>query len=73
MEESGDCVEPEGLYGTYINSKIASKLPPVSPCRINGMDVLSLREPDGMLSALYGNDFLKPDRLWINGKWVKTN
>jgi hypothetical protein len=72
LEESGDCVEPSGLYCTFINSKIALPLPPVSSCQINGITTSSFIDPEPMLSVHYGKHFLKPDYLWIDGEWTKT-
>ena len=71
LEENGLAEEFYGPFGSWIPSYIGSPLPPVQPCRINGIKTSCFRDGEYLLESLYGKDFMKPNKMWSDG-WVEA-
>jgi len=61
-----------GPYATYITSDIGTSLPKTISTKINGVKTRCFNRKDGkiFLQTIYGKDFLIPDKIYQNNKWI---
>ena len=62
----------KGPYAAYVTSDIGTSLPKTISTKINGVTTRCFNRIDGkkFLQTVYGKDFLIPDKIYLNNKWI---